>query len=231
MNQITQYRRRILFTKGEAIKYISHLDLAKTLERTFRRAELPLLYSQGYNPRPKLALASALPVGVAGAREVMDIWLSAPMKPEECLERISAQTPPGIRVLDVWEADLRQSSLQSLTRWSVYKIAVDPVPEDLDARIADLLAQESVMRERVRKRKVKTYDLRPLVDDIWRVPGHPEQIEMRLANRSGATGRADEVAAALGLKDHVVGITRKRLIFADGVLAETHAPSNKGEQA
>jgi radical SAM-linked protein len=68
-------RLRITFAKTEAMRFTSHLDLHKTWERTFRRARLPLAYSQGFNPHPHINLASALPLGFTGDQEVIDVWL------------------------------------------------------------------------------------------------------------------------------------------------------------
>jgi len=72
-------RLRITFTKGENLRYISHLDLARTWERVLRRAGIPVLYSRGYHPHPKIVFAAALPVGCTGAAEVMDVVRQAPL--------------------------------------------------------------------------------------------------------------------------------------------------------
>ena len=77
-------RLRARFAKRESLKYISHLDLARTWERVFRRAGLPVVYSQGFNPRPRFQIAAALPVGVTGQSELLDIWLSEPLQTPRC---------------------------------------------------------------------------------------------------------------------------------------------------
>ena len=68
-------RLRLTFTKTGSLKYTGHLNLHRTLERTFRRAGLPLAYSQGFNPQPRMNLAEALPLGITSECEVMDVWL------------------------------------------------------------------------------------------------------------------------------------------------------------
>jgi len=80
---MSQQRLRITFAKGSALKYISHLDLTLAWERTLRRAEIPLAYSQGYNPQARLQLASGLPLGYTGSAEVMDVMLTESMPPQE----------------------------------------------------------------------------------------------------------------------------------------------------
>ncbi|HLE27799.1 MAG TPA: TIGR03936 family radical SAM-associated protein, partial [Anaerolineales bacterium] len=71
-------RLRLTFAKTAAMKFSGHLDLHKTWERTLRRARLPLAYSQGFNPQPRLQLASALPLGFTSECEVLDAWMEAP---------------------------------------------------------------------------------------------------------------------------------------------------------
>jgi len=79
MTQMNRQRLRITFAKGETLKYISHLDLARAWERALRRAGVPLAYSQGFNPRPKMAFAAALPVGYTATAEMVDILLEKPL--------------------------------------------------------------------------------------------------------------------------------------------------------
>ena len=76
-------RLRLTFAKTEAMRFTGHLDLHHTWERTFRRAGLPLAYSQGFNPHPRLNLASALPLGFTSECEVIDVWLEQEMEPEQ----------------------------------------------------------------------------------------------------------------------------------------------------
>jgi radical SAM-linked protein len=69
-------RVRITFTKEGATRYISHLDLARAVERALNRAGLPVAYSQGFNRRPRLSLAAALPLGYTSEAEMADVWLT-----------------------------------------------------------------------------------------------------------------------------------------------------------
>ena len=76
-------RLRLTFTKTDSLKYIGHLDLHRTLERTLRRAGLPIAYSQGFNPQPRMNLAEALPLGITSECEVMDVWCEKPIDLEQ----------------------------------------------------------------------------------------------------------------------------------------------------
>ena len=83
-----RYRYRITFTKDEAQRFTSHLDLHRAWGRLLRRAGLPLLYSQGFNPRPRIQLSTALPLGCTSEHELADIWLTEEIPCSEILERL-----------------------------------------------------------------------------------------------------------------------------------------------
>jgi radical SAM-linked protein len=177
-------RVRITFAKGDALRYISHLDLARTWERVFRRAKLPVAYSQGFNPRQRFQIAAALPVGVTGKAELLDVWLTEPLSPEEALDRLGTALPVGLGVLEV---ELKSPSLQSQLRFATYRAFVSS-PEPVDAirnRVQGLLQASALPRRRHHKGAMQTYDLRPLLrsieveldhDGLSEAHGHPDQI-------------------------------------------------------
>jgi radical SAM-linked protein len=211
-------RLRLTYSKGEAIRFISNLDLIRLWERAARRAGLPLAYSQGFNPQPKIANAHALPVGCAGSNEVMDLWLTERLSPEEVARRLRAALPPAVRLTHVEEVDPRLPSLQSLVREAEYRARVwtDESANALDARVQALLAAASLPRRRRRHDQIVEYDLRPLVMDL-RLEGREGRwltLWMRLRAEPSATGRPDEVLEALGLADCPCRLVRERLLFA-----------------
>jgi len=198
-------RLRLRFAKGAAIKYISHLDLARAWERTFRRAGLPLLYSQGFNPRPRFQIAAGLPVGVASRAELLDVWLMQQWEPEEVLARLRAVSPPGLEVLEVVEADLKAPSLQSQVCAADYEAVVRTVEPlaAIQGRVEALLGAPTLPRRRLHKGEWQTYDLRPLIHSITVTMGGVQDGErilvMRLLASQQGAGRPDEVLDALGL--------------------------------
>ncbi len=206
-------RYRVHFEKLAGMRFTSHLDLHRTMERTIRRASLPLAYSQGFNPRPRLNLASALPLGYTSEAEIMDIWLEDSIEPEKLLEALLVASPPGLAVKEVSEVDLKAPALQTQVVSSKYKVT--PVPketrEELLKKIAGVLETEHIIRER----RNKTYDLRPLIEDLHVSEEGTEWpwLEMRLANREGATGRPDEVSLALDLDPTTFRIHRTRIFL------------------
>ena len=203
--QELRQRLRLKFAKGAAIKYISHLDLARAWERTFRRAGLPLVYSQGFNPRPRFQIAAGLPVGVTSRAELLDLWLTQPLQPAEALARLRAVSPPGLEVLEVVEVDLKAPALQSLICAADYRAVVRTAEAlaAVQARVEALLGTPTLPRRRLHKGEWQTYDLRPLIHSIKVTTGgdgrDERMLAMRLLASQQGAGRPDEVLDALGL--------------------------------
>jgi radical SAM-linked protein len=209
-------RLRITFAKTGALRYIGHLDLHKMWERTARRAGLPLAYSQGFHPQPRLQLASALPLGHSSRCEVLDIWIKSDMDLASLPGLIQGAVPTGLKILSVETVDESAPPLQTMIISSEFEVTLlDEVdPDQLARSLSALMEAESILRERRRK----PYDLRPLIENLsfkTEVEGQNGRIFMRLAAREGATGRPDEVLDALGIPLESTRIERTRLIFKD----------------
>jgi radical SAM-linked protein len=197
-------RLRITFGKLGSQKYVGNLDLFKTWERILRRAEISLSYSQGFNARPKMQLATALPLGITSECEILDIWLEHPLPIDGLAERLMAVSPPGLPIYRIEEVPLKSPALQTLVESSVYLItageSVDPA--DLRRRVNDLIAQAHVMRSR----RDKSYDLRPLVYALS--VDDEGQIRAELSLSEQGTGRPDELLDALGLQNVALAVHR-----------------------
>lgn len=200
-------RIRITFSKTNAMRYTGHLDLHRAWERTFRRAGLPIAYSQGFHPQPKLALAAALPLGFTSECELADVKLERDISLSELQSALERAVPPGIIVHNLSVVDERSPALQTQVRSAVYRITLlDPVP-DLSTRVADLLDAGTLPRQR----RSKSYDLRPLVEDLQVVAENT--LAVQLAAREGATGRPEEVLAVLDIPPEAARVHRLKLIF------------------
>ncbi|MBU0630749.1 MAG: TIGR03936 family radical SAM-associated protein [Candidatus Margulisbacteria bacterium] len=92
-------RIQIKYRKGEEVKYISHRDLIRAFGRAIRRAEIPIAYSQGFNPRMKISWGQALKVGASSEGETAELQLAVPMPPDEIMTRLNRQLPKGLAVL------------------------------------------------------------------------------------------------------------------------------------
>ncbi|MCB8985371.1 MAG: DUF2344 domain-containing protein [Ardenticatenaceae bacterium] len=207
-------RLRLTFSKEGPTRFIGHLDLARTLERSLNRAQIPMAYSQGFNPRPRMQMATALPLGYTSACELADIWLKEAMDPEVARQQMMVRMAPGIDVWDVQEVGLKEPALQTRTLDSTYEVTLlEPVDQEaLQTRVADLLAADSLPRER----RDKPYDLRPLVLDLSLLPpsGELARLSMRLALMVGQTGRPDEVLDELGQDPLAARIHRTAMTLA-----------------
>ena len=217
-------RVRLVYEKGDAIKFISHQDEFRLWERTLRRADLPLLYKQGFNPQPHMQFASPLGVGFTGVAEVIDLVLSPPVPLDALRARITAKLPPGVMVHGIEEVAIKAKSLQGLLIGADYTIILYAEPGELAegliaTRIADFLVQTEIWRERERKGKAYRYNLRPLIfellDQGYDAAIEEQHIFLRVQQRPGATGRPDEVVAAMGLDDLARTLRRDKLYYSD----------------
>ena len=118
-------RMRVWFSTGETVKYVGHLDMHRAWERAIRRARLPLAYTQGFNPQPRMQFAAALPVGFTGSAEVADIFLNDELPPPEFLRRLSEALPPGIRPTAAEPVGRGLPSLQSQVTGAHYTVEVE----------------------------------------------------------------------------------------------------------
>jgi len=208
-------RIRIYFAKTEAMRFTGHLDLHKTWERTFRRSGLPLSYSQGFHPQPRLQLACALPLGFTSQAEILDAWLDAELPLEDIRSALCAAIPPGIRLQRIEIVQQPSAALQTQVLSAEYEITLKEDIPDLDDRIARLLAQQSILREW----RHKPYDLRPLIEMLETSPANGADrriLRTRLAAREGATGRPEELLAALGIAPDRAKVHRTGLALRPG---------------
>ncbi len=218
-DQAPKYRLRLTFAKKAQIKYISHLDLALTWERALRRAQIPLAYSQGFNPQPKMQFASSLPLGTISRAEIVDVIITEPVEPTVAFEKIQGALPSGVELCSIEEAPLKTPALQSLLRQAEYWVTVETElsAEALAPRIETLLAADKIMQTRQRKKRAEEIDLRPWLYELYlkSVADGEVRLHMRLAAGQSGNLRPAEVLKALDLGDNWAEIERTRLIFAE----------------
>ena len=210
-----RHRFRITFSKGKALKYTSHLDLMRIWEQSLRRAGAPLAYSSGFNPRPRLQLAAALPLGHTGEAEWLDALLEEPVRADDLTQALAPALPRGLTVRQLHRVDLKQPALQTQIISAEYRVTVewDESPEDIRTRINRMLAAPELMHER----RGRQYDLRPLIEQLWleHTDGGQIVLMMRLTARQGATARPEAVLQTLGMAGTSPSYHRLRLIPAD----------------
>ncbi|MEM9774087.1 MAG: TIGR03936 family radical SAM-associated protein [Chloroflexota bacterium] len=198
-------RMRIKFSKFGPTRFISHLDVARTWERALNRAKIPMAYSQGFNRRPRMSFATATPLGTTSDFELIDIWTKEVLDPAKTGKIITEKMAPGIKILDIKEVPITGKKLQVLTKDSTFLVTLNDTEaidiKGLQQKIDDFLAADEVIRERVVKKKLKQFNLRPMVYDLAIVVAETDnlQLRMRLALEPSNTGRVDQTLLHLGI--------------------------------
>ena len=189
------------YRKRGRLRFTSHLDVLRALERAVRRAGLPLAYSEGFTPHPKLAFAAPLPLGFEGEREIVDMTLVEPVDIGSLVDRLASQSSEDLKPFEAFEVALRAPSPQATTRWAEYRVDLPEIEISVaEPAIEQLLAAEELEWTETRQEKQRTYDLRALI--VWlraaRTPNeHGTRLTMRLSAGNEANGRPEQVVAAL----------------------------------
>ena len=209
-------RYRITFSKTDAMRFTGHLDLHTSLERTLRRANLPLAYSEGFTPRPKLSLASALPLGYTSEAEIAEFWLKEEMPVEKVGRAIQKAVPPGIELHETKVIMPKAPKLQNTLTSARFRVTLIEEYPNLEEKVEELLSADSLPREKFRKGKKRTYDLRNLILAVEVMPLNEkgqQQIMLHLRAEPGATGRPNEVLEELEIDPLTPKIHRVSLCF------------------
>ena len=214
------HKARLRFAKHGDLRLVGHQDLMRCLERMLRRASIPMAYSQGFNPRPRMAFALALGLGIEGRREVVELELSAPMEASELLARLASESPPGLDWLEAEEVGPgRAARVESAS----YLVGI-PAGRREAARsaIASLLESERLVHRRRKADRTVEFDLRPFV--LGADLGADGLLRFRLKMAQDGSARPEDVLDVLGLGD----LTGEGaiLVRADLELAPTITPQS-----
>lgn len=195
----------VRYAKTGLLRFLSHLEWNNVVQRTLRRASLPVAMSQGFHPQPRLAFATPLPTGMASEGELMDVTLTEDVPPADFVARFNAAAPEGLVAHEAWSVALESKSLMAQVRASEYEAHVPAHvadAEDLRTRTDVFVAKGSHLLTRRSKKGDKDVDIRPLVERLHVRPnGEGTVLAMRLVDTSGAKGRPEEIVSALLGKD------------------------------
>jgi radical SAM-linked protein len=163
----TRRKIRLRFKKEGDLRFISHLELASLFHRAAKRADLPLGYSEGFHPMPRIVFASALPVGVESLTEVVDMELEGTLLASEVKERLQQELPAGIEIVEAEEVPL-SSPITPPTHRSIYWIRVDQVlaKEEVEKRIKKALSAEELLIHQERKGKQRKVNILPQIEGV-----------------------------------------------------------------
>lgn len=205
----TSTRFRIVFRKGIEMRFISHLDLMRTWERTLRRSGLPLAFTQGHHPHLKMSFGPPLPLGYRSRAEAFDLEFSQPPA-ADLAERLNATLPAGLEVLDFRPILFKPPSLMSQLEGASYRVRFprpflaesgltpEALAAELDARIPELMQRPHLVVRRQSEAQVREFDARPSIAALSRVDdasGVALDAHLRFTVRAQA--RPDDVVSLL----------------------------------
>lgn len=182
-------RLRLRFTKTGRVRFIGHLDLVRVWERAVRRAKLPLEFTAGYSPRPRMHFGLALPTGFASTAEYLDVDLSDHVDADETAVALSSVLPEGIDVVAAAAVAADSQSLQAVVAASDYVVASDDDPSAAAERLAAVLEAGSIEYELERKGRTTTVDLRPGILDLAVAPTREVRLDMGSGAPTVVSGR------------------------------------------
>lgn len=192
-----QDKHRLRFQKSGELRWVSHLDLARSFERMLRRANIPIHFSGGFHPQPRMIFAMPLPLGAIGHDEVVELELTEELPPEQSIERLNTTAPNGLTFHRVQRVELRA---KAMARRVVYQF---PIISDRLATVVEkcqvFLSDSEHWVERMRPRPRKV-NVRPYVRDI-RIADTALELDIWVTPTGSA--RADELIRILGLGDRL----------------------------
>lgn len=194
---------RIKYSKTPDGRFLSHLDLLRAMERAFRRADLPLLFSEGFNPHPRISYGSALAVGVTSDGEYLDVMLREKIPAGEIRSRLEQAMPPAIKILELQEIEAGTDSLTAtinLARYTVRVRLLKPLNrQELDAVLSRVRAEPVFEVIRQGKKGAKKVDVRAGVFDL-RGSVDDGVMTLKMDVKTGGEGsvRPEEVVEMVG---------------------------------
>ena len=156
---------RILFSKTGLAKYISHLDLMRTMQRAILRAGFEIKHTQGFNPHPVMVFALPLPVGCESACELMDFELIDPKSDGEIVAGMNRTLPDGVRILEAYTPERKFKELARVGMSIVYTYDRGVADSDAD-RLMELFKSDSLIVNKKTKKGFADIDILPMMDDI-----------------------------------------------------------------
>lgn len=193
-------RLRLRYAKRGRLRFTSHRDFSRAFERALVRARVPMAYSSGFNPHPRISYAGAAPTGSASEAEYLEIALAARVEPADLHRDLDASLPTGLDVVEVVESS--GSSLADRLEASVWELTVpDCDVATATGAVATLLDTPEVMVERMTKKGLRSFDARAAVvtaEVVGEAPERPGCAILRVVLRHGVPSvRPDDVLAAL----------------------------------
>ncbi len=207
---------RVRFTKGPSLRYLSHLELIRGIERAIRRAQLQMVYSEGFHPHPKLSFGPALAVGIASADEYFDMELAQDYYEETILASLNQALTEGLKVLVVKKIIHRVKPLNAMINRTSYAIIlkVDPHErQEVLEQLNNLLILTTVEVVRTTKEGQKVVNIRPWLHTLTIGIKDEDLLELEFGGEIGSGGnlRPDDLLSVISRPVEVLTITRTGL--------------------
>ncbi|NLU09998.1 MAG: DUF2344 domain-containing protein [Tepidanaerobacter acetatoxydans] len=211
---------RMKFKKGRPVMFISHLDMIRTFERSFRRADLPLAFTQGFNPRPRISFTPALSVGITSSSEYMDVEFEETISPDDAVARLNAVLPEGIQIIKAGTADekIPLSTVNCATY--IVKTALEMEnPSELEKGINNLLNRKEIIIEKSTKSGVKSVNIAPFIYNMKLLSNTNGTADICMEVSIGQQGSVSpkliilELEKVLAKKLEIVSIHREEIFY------------------
>jgi len=198
---VARSKVRLRWSKGEEIRFTSHLDVLRTFERAIRRSGIPIAYSEGFHPHPRIAFGPPLPLGFVSEAEYLDIQLTEPFSNEH-LSRLNKALPQGFKIMEGKTIFTKAESLSSAINAALYKVELSFSGIEIQEKIEYILSLRNLMVSRVSKEKLKEVDIR---FDILKLENEDSTLNMLLSVGSAGYAKPQEVLIyGFGMKEKEV---------------------------
>jgi radical SAM family uncharacterized protein/radical SAM-linked protein len=210
-------RVRTVFERTGDVRFLGHLEMVRLFERACRRARVPLAFTGGYSPKPRINFALSLPTATEALAEWLDLELNVAMAPEDLQEQVNRQLPEGVRILAAWKTPVDGAALNGRVRSMEYAAVLPEPVDDLVEKVSRFVRQDTIEVKRVRKGKERTVDLKKFILSMEAVDNSSLKFSLALRGEAGSARPAEVLGALLGLEEsdiQTVRLTRTRLSFA-----------------
>jgi radical SAM family uncharacterized protein/radical SAM-linked protein len=198
---VARSKIRLKWSKDEEVRFTSHLDVLRTFERAIRRCGIPIAYSEGFHPHPKISFGPPLPLSFISEAEYLDLQLTEPFS-NEFLLKLNKTLPQGFKILEAKTIFTKAESLSSVINSALYKIEIPLTETEIKEKIEYILSQRNLMVSRVSKEELKEVDIR---FEIFKLENEGSTLSMLLSVGSSGHAKPQEVLRyGFGMKEKEV---------------------------
>ena len=200
---------RMKFSKGEEIKYISHLDLMRTFQRAIRRGQIPIKYSKGFNPHPEMSFAQALSLGISSKGEYLDINIKEILDVHELKDKLNRALPEGLVIKEAVVLKDKAKSAMSLVTLSEYQLYLRFAQTEslyIEDVLLSLMDQEEIFIEREKSRKdssIIKVNIRPMIRSMHLISKDDEQYVINCILSCGSRYNLKPEFLLQALEEHI----------------------------